>query len=384
MGHGSASVIEPQLGGLVELADDEGAGFHVDDMQNAGKSHFAAEAEQVEERGFGEKEAGRPGAGDPDDGERDQGGDNALPHEGPDSPAQQGQGQAHGHACNGGNTADDGRGFEIAPALVKRPVHAGGAVEEHVERSCAGEPQQLGLVVEAGEPGCRQKQHKADQKAHAHIEPEHGAAVFFAAVELAHQRCAETCIGQLGRDGKEDGGEPHYAHFRRGDEAGEHHAVYELERLHGDALQKAPLGTADGFLFDVRHESAFFQVQLQEIESALLLAAASGVDSFPVNGCAHAFGCLFGGRVGEQAFLQAEGAQQGIKAGGASRCIPQADKGFVEDDGKHAAVERIGDNTSGLLEATQPLGNGERQAVAEPAGAAVGGQVLHMLRQVAS
>lgn len=244
----NATIVQAKVRRAVELADNKGAQVAVHNKEQPGGGHPAAEAEELLEGCPGEHEAGLPWRGNPHNNEGKQPCDNPLNDDGPVAPAGIGQVQAHGHANKGDAGADDGGGLEIPAAGIQGPVNAGKAVEEHHARGNPGNIFEVRLVEEFCKPGSHQEEDGAHEQAHAGIEPEHGVDILLCAVHLADECLAEPGGGQGGGHGKEDGGKPQNAHFRRGNQAGQHHAKNQLHRLQRAFLEHLPLGTADGFL----------------------------------------------------------------------------------------------------------------------------------------
>ena len=77
------------------------------------------------------------------------------------------------------------------------------------------------------------------------------------------------------------------------------------------------------------------------------------MDGFPIDGGVQVDTINI--RQGDSAGLQTEKPQQGIETSIATLTIAYYPEGFVEDDGEHTAMERVGEDHLGIQEGSKPL-----------------------------
>ena len=121
-----------------------------------------------------------------------------------------------------------------------RHVYVDCAVQQNDDGACPHQVAELRCVEENRQPGGRAEKKQGDEQPHAQIEPEQGIRILSRAVLLADESAAESACGQGTRRSEKDGGEPHEPHFILAQQARQHHAVHQRDRLQGAFLQQHP------------------------------------------------------------------------------------------------------------------------------------------------
>jgi len=252
-----AILVASQGGGGIDLADEEGAGVDIGRIQQAGGGQPAAQRRELAEAPAAEAEAGAPGADAPEEHGGEHRAGAALHHVGPHAPALPGQQQAQWHGHQRRAQADERRHLELPPRHVVRHVYVGCAVQEHDERAGLHQLTERRGFEKGRQPRGGEEEEQGNEQAHAQVEPEERVGIFRSAVLLADERIAESTGGQGARCGEEDGGEPHEPHFLLAQQAGQHHAVHQRDRLQGAFLQQHPPHAIGGLSGDSGHGGRF-------------------------------------------------------------------------------------------------------------------------------